>query len=124
MKGKTMTLYRVLKGVAFTKEDGSSAQAAVTGATIDCDDEFAAPLVEAGRLEKLDVKDLPTGTVVGDVTLVDETPSDGKPNESSTNAELVDFLVKNGVKRATVEHLKKADLQDAVERLTHTDDDD
>jgi hypothetical protein len=93
-----MTLYRVLKGVAFTKEDGSSAQAAVTGATIECDDEFAAPLVEAGRLEKFDgvfvEPKLGVGFKEGYETpeLVDETPSGGKPNESSTNAELVDFL--------------------------------
>lgn len=123
-----MTLFLVLKGVGFTSEDGSSAMSAMPGATIEIgDNDFAQGLVDAGRIKPVDddITDLPTGTVVdGEVNLVEEVPADGKPSESATNAELVDFLVKHGVKRATVEHLKKADLQDAIDRLTHTDDDD
>lgn len=121
-----MTLYRVLKGVGFTSEDGSSAMSAMPGATIEIgDNDFAQGLVDAGRVVAVDVEELPTGTFVdGEVNLVEEIPADFTPDESSTNAQLVDFLVKHGVKRATVEHLKKADLIDAIERLTHTDDDD
>jgi hypothetical protein len=121
-----MAIYRVLKSVAFTKEDGSSAMVAVSGATVDIgDDAFAQSLVDAGRIVAVEAGQLPTGTVLdGDVALVDDESTVGTPSESSTNADLVDYLVANGVKRSTVEHLKKADLLEAIDRLTHTDDDD
>lgn len=123
-----MSVYRVLKPVAFTKGD-ESAMSAMPGATVDIvDDEFAQGLVDAGRIEVFEVTGDGSGEalppIAEDVDLVDETPSTGKPGESATNPELVEYLVSQGVKRATVANLNKTDLLDAIDRLTHTDDDD
>lgn len=121
-----MSVYRVLKPVAFTKEDGSSAMSAMPGGKpIEiADDEFAVELVAEGRIEALDGEAERVHVDVGDVELADAAPSDGKPGESATNADLVEYLVSRGVKRAAVANLAKPALLEAIDRLTHTDDDD
>lgn len=71
--------------------------------------------------------DAATGTVVvGDVHLVDEPEGDDgaeKPLKSQTVAELAQKAKDLGVKPDVADHLKKAELIDVIERMTHTNDD-
>jgi hypothetical protein len=103
------------------------------GASVELPEDRAAELLAAGKIQHTGIEGK-TGTILdGDITIGDgraeespvelaDEPEGEKPLKAHTVDELRDVAKGLGVASDIADHLKKAELLEAIERLTHTSD--
>lgn len=111
-----MSTYRTLKPIAVSVDNVVHSYRA--GLLVELDDEVdgTAALVAKGRIELVNASEQPE--------LVDEPKADGeKQLGDHTVPELIEIAKAHGASEDSVKHLKKPQLLEAVQRLTHVTDD-